>query len=1064
MSKKVQPPVIYDEYFALSEKHIAQCGEKTVVLMQLGDFYEMYDYPDPTHTLTHNSVHEIVELCSLATSCSRSYKGLPLMMAGVHVGSIDKYVQIIVEGGYNAVVYVQTNEYEESTKKLKRILHEIHSPSTYIHTSTHNEVQMTNHVMCIWIESHYNVKKHPNQIVYGAAVLNNYDGKSYLFESTIHDKLQCTSFDELENFVSIYRPRECIVICKLKYEPELNEKIYNTVLEYSGLAKLQDITHIHKYSHEKKEVINCEKQAYIQHILDSHFGDDCLFQCSQFMQYTYATQSFCFLLHFIEERNRSLIKHIYMPIFMNLSKHVVLANHTLKQLNILSDQNENGKECGHLQSVHTFLNKCCTAIGKRRFHYLITHPTFNEEWLEDEYSIMNELLKTPENKEMICPLRSKLSQVLDLERILKQISLSKLTPNVLFKTYTSISVIDQLYICLLEMPYVVQYLRTPDFVCRFVNTTSFTDDVQLNITKLKSLLEDYLFLDKCVGINSLSNFDVNIIKPGMCEMLDKMVEQHDKCNLQLDALQTFFESCMPSSKSSSVKPECIKRNITEKNGISLQLTKTRSETLKKQFMALSGNDLSKEVILDHGLRFLYKDVQFVTPGKTSMEIRFPLLDSICTNITRLKNGINEQIRIQYLNLLSKIDNEYSHVLEQCSLFVGKLDVLLCKCYSAYKYNYSRPIIDKYAPKSFMDAKEVRHVLIEQLLTQETYVPNDICLGWREKTEPLMNVNVEQEIVDGILLFGTNAVGKTSLIRALGIVLIMAQCGMYVPCSRFTYKPYRSMYSRILNNDNLFKGLSTFAVEMAELRVILENADENSFIMGDELCSGTETESALSIVMASLEHLHDKESTFMFATHFHEIVDYEEMRVLNRIRLKHLEVTYDETTNDLIYERKIQDGPGKRTYGLEVCKALFMKPEFLNRSYELRTKYFEHTQGPLSIESSRYNVKKLKGACEKCGAILKTNEIHHIEEQQNADRNGFIGSLHKNHIGNLMTLCQKCHDDVHHPSNKIKKHSDNNGSPDTCISDLTPCETENDAKVKKKIIRRKKTSDGYKVLA
>jgi len=121
--------------------------------------------------------------------------------------------------------------------------------------------------------------------------------------------------------------------------------------------------------------------------------------------------------------------------------------------------------------------------------------------------------------------------------------------------------------------------------------------------------------------------------------------------------------------------------------------------------------------------------------------------------------------------------------------------------------------------------------------------------------------------DGMLLYGTNAVGKTSLIRALGIAVIMAQCGMYVPCSKFVYKPYTAIYSRILGNDNLFKGLSTFAVEMSELRIILKMADDNSLVLGDEVCSGTETESALSIFVAALMQLHTKQVSFIFCNTF-----------------------------------------------------------------------------------------------------------------------------------------------------------------------------------------------------
>ena len=101
---------------------------------------------------------------------------------------------------------------------------------------------------------------------------------------------------------------------------------------------------------------------------------------------------------------------------------------------------------------------------------------------------------------------------------------------------------------------------------------------------------------------------------------------------------------------------------------------------------------------------------------------------------------------------------------------------------------------------------------------------------------------------------------------------MAQSGLYVPCSSFVFSPYKKIFSRILNNDNLFKGLSTFAVEMSELRVILNNCDNNTLILGDELCSGTEIDSAISIFLAGLKKIYENNSTFIFATHLHQITE------------------------------------------------------------------------------------------------------------------------------------------------------------------------------------------------
>ena len=220
--------------------------------------------------------------------------------------------------------------------------------------------------------------------------------------------------------------------------------------------------------------------------------------------------------------------------------------------------------------------------------------------------------------------------------------------------------------------------------------------------------------------------------------------------------------------------------------------------------------------------------------------------------------------------------------------------------------------------------------------------------------------------DGILLYGTNAVGKTSFIRALGIAVIMAQSGLYVPCSSFNYMPYKYIFTRIIGNDNIFKGLSTFAVEMSELRTILKLADNNSLILGDELCSGTETLSAISIFVAGIQQLHRSRSSFIFATHLHEIVDYNEITTLSSVKQKHMEVIYNKEKDMLIYDRKLKDGPGNSMYGLEVCKSLSLPQDFLDAAYEIRMKYHPETRSILSLKTSRYNSKKIVGMCEKCG--------------------------------------------------------------------------------------------------
>jgi len=272
----------------------------------------------------------------------------------------------------------------------------------------------------------------------------------------------------------------------------------------------------------------------------------------------------------------------------------------------------------------------------------------------------------------------------------------------------------------------------------------------------------------------------------------------------------------------------------------------------------------------------------------------------------------------------------------------------------------------------------------------------------------------------MLIYGTNAVGKTSLIRAIGITIIMAQAGLYVPCSALTFRPYTTIFTRILGNDNLFKGLSTFQVEMSELRVILRTATDRSLILGDELCSGTEMDSAIAIFVAGLSHLHRVGCTFLFATHMHEINGYDEVRLLTKICMKHLTVVYDKGNDRLVYGRKLADGPGASMYGLEVCKALHLPDAFLEFANAVRLRHRAPPSdiGILSFEPSHFNARKLKGVCERCSVEL-AQEVHHLLPQKDADHMNYIGHVPKNHVANLMALCTRCHDEVHnaHPFHK-----------------------------------------------
>jgi DNA mismatch repair protein MutS len=316
---------------------------------------------------------------------------------------------------------------------------------------------------------------------------------------------------------------------------------------------------------------------------------------------------------------------------------------------------------------------------------------------------------------------------------------------------------------------------------------------------------------------------------------------------------------------------------------------------------------------------------------------------------------------------------------------------------AEQYGYTRPTYIK-SESAGMSVEDLRHPILERVHTDTPYIPHTLSLGSHKTQE----VGAEH----GILLYGVNAAGKSSLSKAIGLAVLMAQIGMPVAASAMTLAPYNGLYTRILGNDNLWAGMSSFVVEMTELRTIL-GAGPRSLVLGDELCAGTETTSAIAIVGAGIQRLVEKNVQFFFATHLHELADVPEIAGIPTVKPYHL--TVQSQRDCLVYDRKLKEGTGPAMYGLEVCKGLDMDPVFLELAVELRRKW----EGAVDLAKvSRYNAAVPVQMCDACGSRTAL-ETHHIVPQAAANQGGFVATgRHKNEKGNLVVLCGSCHDKHH----------------------------------------------------
>ena len=330
-----------------------------------------------------------------------------------------------------------------------------------------------------------------------------------------------------------------------------------------------------------------------------------------------------------------------------------------------------------------------------------------------------------------------------------------------------------------------------------------------------------------------------------------------------------------------------------------------------------------------------------------------------------------------------------------------LDLITNNAYTSTKYHYTKPTINKESD-SYIHSTNLRHPIIERIIDYE-YVPHNVKLDSETK---------------GNLIYGYNGVGKSSIMKGIGLNLIMAQCGMYVGADSFEYGVFESLYTRISGNDNLFKGHSSFIIEMNELRNILKKANSKSLVIGDEICRGTEYLSANAIVASAILKLSNMDAKFLFATHLHELAQVNDIKLLNTIKFYHLSV--EKKGDELIFNRQLKDGTGEQIYGITVAQYILDDPLFIKKAVEIKNSILEKdgiNTKLLSDKKSLYNKEIYMDSCAVCGGKEKL-ESHHINMQKDfiSTPNGQI-NIKKKHIlkdskANIVVLCSECHDNLH----------------------------------------------------
>ncbi len=577
------------------------------------------------------------------------------------------------------------------------------------------------------------------------------------------------------------------------------------------------------------------------------------------------------LLEYMAQTKQGALEHVDSLRFYDRSTCLELDAVTLRNLEVVEPMSPTE---GSKDTLYATLDACITPMGKRLLRTTLLRPAAGVDVVHSRMDAVEEAVLELRKRE---ELRRSLDGVLDLERLLGRLASESAGPREMITLSRILGRLPAMLLAVLEL----RAQRWQDLSLDF-------DDLRDLDERITATLVD----DPPAALG-----DGLAIRAGV--------------DLELDGLRELGRGGREMIAAIEVR---------ERARTGIGSLKVRFNNVFGYFLEVTHSH-AKAVPADYERKqTLVNAERFTTPELKELEVKILNAQELCGEIEK---RIFAELRMAVLAAAGRVRSTARRVAE--------IDLLACFAHLSALRGWVRPTVDSGRVLELIGG---RHPVLERRLEEQgagRVVPNSLFV---EACPEVVLASSEQGVSCGpstLLITGPNMGGKSTYLRMAALVVIMAQCGCFVPAERMRLGVVDRIFTRIGASDNLARGRSTFMVEMTETAAILNLATSRSLVLLDEMGRGTATYDGLSLAWATVEHMHDRiGARTLFATHYHELTMLEERLK----RLKNLRVTVKESGSGIVFLHMVEAGAASKSYGIDVARLAGLPAGVIARAREV----------------------------------------------------------------------------------------------------------------------------------